>query len=168
MTDFYIFRHGDTIETGKWWFKFIGRKYDSRNIRILPKAKYGLEGIGKFLKNIKTDANFTSPYIRCIESSDIVGRISHKKYQPDDRIRELERNGESLRSFNERVRSFFDEIRSNNYSAVSICTHGAVIGTLKHLAKRDKFCFFHVLDYPNPGNLIIIKDGMIKTLDFNK
>jgi broad specificity phosphatase PhoE len=168
MTDLYIFRHGDTTETDKWWLKFIGRNYNSHNIKILPKARVALERIGSFLKGVKTDADFTSPYIRCIESSDIVGRISNKKYTVDKRIQELEREYRDLVGFNKRVTSFFNEIVGKNYSAISICTHGAVMGALKHLVIEGRFHRFQIWDYPAPGNLIIIKDGKVEKINFNR
>jgi len=60
-----------------------------------------------------------------------------------------------------------DEIDKKNYSAVSICTHGAVMAAMKYLRLNGRFNLLQSLDYPTPGNLIVIKDGEIKTINFN-
>lgn len=168
MTDFYIFRHGDTVETGNPFLRFIGhRDSDTRNIQMLPDAIPALEKIGKFLKANKTDADFCSPYVRCVESAKIVGGITGKKYENDARLRELEKNGEKTFEFEKRVRSFLDEINTKNYSAVSICTHGAVIGALKDLVSSNNFNFFDTWNFPSPGNLVIIKNKKVSQINFN-
>ena len=168
MTDFYIFRHGDTIDSGSLLTKIFGHKRDSHALPILPKGVPALEKIGEFLKSIPTDADFCSPYLRCMDSAKIVGDIAGKIYQSDERIQELEGNGEGFPSFKKRVVDFFNEIDKKNYSTVSICTHGAVIAAIKHLKTSGKFFFFQVLDFPNPGNLIIIKNRKTSTINFNK
>jgi broad specificity phosphatase PhoE len=167
MTDLYIFRHGDTVESGSLLAKIFGYHGDTHTMPILPKAVPALEKIGKYLKNIQTDVNFCSPYLRCLDSAKIVGSITGKIFKPNEGIREFRENGEKFSSFKARVSDFLDEIDKKNYSAVSICTHGAVIAALKHLKTRGNFYFFQVLDFPKPGNLIIIKDGATLDLNFN-
>jgi len=170
MTDYYIFRHGDTTDTEKSKLAVIIRMIpgytDSSALKILPKSFPVLTKIGEFLKKIPTDANFSSPYPRCVDSAKIVGEVANKKYKIDQRIRELEHNGEPFSSFYERVKFFLDDVDSKNYSAVSICTHGAVLAAIKHLKTSGKFYFFQVFDYPPPGNLLIIKNGNIKKINF--
>lgn len=166
MTDYYIFRHGDTRDSGSLLTRIIGHMRDSHGLPILPKGIPALERIGGYLKNIPTDANFCSPYLRCMDSAKIVGTLAHKVYRPDERLKEMERV-ESFSSLLSRVKSFLSEIDKKNYSAVSICTHGAVIAALKHLKTRGRFFFFQIVDYPRPGNLIIIKNGKIEDIDFN-
>jgi len=171
MTDFYIFRHGNTVNTE------VGGILSKLNIRIgggsatlpiLPIGVPALEKIGGYLKNVPTDADFTSPFARCVESSNIVGKITGRKYVPDERIREYDGTRKDFSSFRERIDDFLDEIDKKNYSAVSICTHGAVIAAIKHLKLRQKFHYVQALDFPRPGNLVIIKGGRIETLNFNK
>jgi broad specificity phosphatase PhoE len=135
---------------------------------VLPKGIPTLERIGKYLKDIHTQKNFVSPFIRCLDSAKIIGRISGKKFIVDDRIRELENNGEKFTNFRSRVSDFVADIERKNYSAISICTHGAVIAALKHLLTKRKFYFFQVIDYPDPGNLTIIKNGKVETMNFNQ
>lgn len=166
MTDFFIFRHGDTKNSGNLMARIIGHMSDSHALPILPKGFPALERIGNFLKNVPTDANFCSPYLRCSDSAKIVGTIAKKKYITDERIREME-NGEGFSSLFRRVKDFLDEMDQKNYSAVSICTHGAVIAAIKHLETNGKFFFFQVIDYPRPGNLVIIKDRKVENIDFN-
>jgi broad specificity phosphatase PhoE len=167
MTDFYIFRHGDTKDSGSLLAKIFGHRGDSRIFPILSEGMPALEKIGRFLKNISTDANFYSPYLRCIDSANIVGVIANKKYKSDERIQELEKNGEKFIDFKKRVSDFLIEIDKKNYSAVSICTHGAVIAAIKHLKTRGKFFFFQVWDFPAPGNMTIIKNDKVSLVNFN-
>jgi len=170
MTDFYIFRHGDTMETKSSgiFAKFIRQKGGgSPSLPILPKGVPALEKIGKFLKDIPIDAGFTSPYLRCAESAKIVEAVSNKKYVLDERIRELQGGRKNFSDFRERIIEFLDEIGEKNYSAVSICTHGAVVAAIKHLKTDGKFFFFQVWDFPAPGKLIIIKNKKVNTIDFN-
>lgn len=167
MTDFYIFRHGNTVRTDNIFLKFFGHTSDSSKLEILPKAKYALEKIGGFLKDVKTDINFSSPYLRCLQSVEIVTKVSGKKFRIDERLHEFERDGETTKSLEERVRSFLEDVKKKNYSSVSICTHGAVIGAIKHLVTENKFQTFDIFNYPDPGNLIVIKDKKIEEIDFN-
>ena len=166
--DLYILRHGDTIETSSLYSRIFGHRHDSHDIEILPKAVPALKKIGEYLKNVPTDANFTSPYSRCVNSSKIVGDAAGKTFQTDDRLAELEKNGESFPAFRDRVGSFLDEINQKNYSAVSICTHGAVITALEKLATKGTLYFYQIFFYPNPGELLIIKNGKVSKIDFNK
>jgi broad specificity phosphatase PhoE len=166
MTDFFIFRHGDTRDSGSLLARIIGHMTDSHALPVLPKGVPALERIGNYLKDVPTDADFCSPYLRCTDSAKIVGTLAKKKYVPDERLREME-NGETFSSLFNRVKDFLNEVDKKNYSAVSICTHGAVIAAIKHLKTNGKFFFFQVIDYPRPGNLIIIKNGKIGDVDFN-
>lgn len=141
---------------------------DSRNIGIKMEAYPVLKKIGSYLKNVKTDANFTSPYPRCADSAKIVGEVAKKKFVKNDMLRELEKNGEGFNKFGLRVRTFLNMIHDKKYSSVAICTHGAVIGALKHLIVSGEYSFYNVWDYPQPGNLIIIKNKKIEVMDFNR
>ncbi|MGA2910577.1 MAG: histidine phosphatase family protein [Candidatus Microgenomates bacterium] len=167
MTDYYIFRHGDTKDSGSLFVRIIGHLENTFTLPILSKGIPALEKIGNFLKDVPTDANFCSPYLRCVDSAKIVGTVAKKRFQSDERIAELE-DGEPFSSFYTRVNNFLNEIDKKNYSAISICTHGAVIAAIKHLKTSGKFFFFQVLDYPKPGNLIIIKNKKIEDVDFNQ
>jgi broad specificity phosphatase PhoE len=166
--EFYIFRHGDTVETDKFWLRFFGHKNkDSHNVDIVPKAVPALQKIGEYLKNIPIDASFSSPYPRCIHSSEIVTTTSGNIFKTDDKLREFEKNGETPKQLGLRIRNFLKEVETKKYSTIAICTHGAVIGALKHIITTDKFFFFNIWDYPQPGNLIIIKDKKISQINFN-
>jgi broad specificity phosphatase PhoE len=168
MTDLYIFRHGDTKISGSLVAKIFSHHGDTHTMPILPKSIPTLKKIGKYLKNIPTDVNFCSPYLRCVDSAKIAGTIAGKIYRADERIREFKEKGEKFSSFRKRVADFLEEIDKKGYSAVSICTHGAVIAALKHLKTHGNFFFFQVLDFPKPGNLIIIKNGEVNMVNFNK
>lgn len=163
----YIFRHGDTKDSGNLLARLIDHMNDSHALPILSKGIPALERIGNYLKDIPTDADFCSPYLRCTDSAKIVGTLAKKKYLPDERLQEME-NGETFSSLFRRVKDFLDEVDKKNYSAISICTHGAVIAAIKHLKTSGRFFFFQIIDYPAPGNLTIIKNGKVTKIDFNK
>lgn len=163
MTDFYIFRHGDTVNTGKGQ---IIHKEDTSKLAILPKGIGALKKIGDFLKDISLNENYSSPYLRCKQSAEIVCQITKSTYIEDARIREFD-GGEKFSSLCKRVNNFLLEIKRKEYSAVSICTHGADIAAIKHLAMEKQFNFSQLFDYPQPGNLIIIKGNKISSIDFN-
>jgi len=165
MTTLYIFRHGDTVNTKNLFDKLTVKK-DTHSLPILPESYTALEKIGKYLKDIPTDANFCSPYLRCRQSAKIVGKFSNKKYVIDSRIEELEGHI-NFSDFRKRIISFLNEIKEKNYSAVSICTHGAIIAAIKHMEVNGGFHFFQVLNYPEPGNLIIIKNRKVTQINFN-
>ncbi len=167
MTTFYIFRHGDTINTGGI-NRLLKKGGGPRDLPILPKSKYALEKIGEYLKDIKTDANFTSPYLRCRESSEIVGKISKKEFIVDERIRELRDDIHGFVHFKKRVREFLKEIEEKGYSSVAICTHGAIIVAIKHIVRDGYFFYFQGIDFPSPGKLMILKGKKVRIIDFNK
>lgn len=172
MTDYYIFRHGDTIESQRPKFSlishFLSPKRDTSQLDILPESIPILEKIGKYLKDIKTDANFCSPYLRCINSANIAGKVANKKYSTDERLKELESIAEPFPHFSGRIKDFLEEMNAKNYKAVSICTHGAVIAAIKHLEVNRNFNFIQVWDYPSPGILTTIIDRKITQINFNK
>lgn len=161
----YIFRHGDTV-VSKNPLSIVIHHTDTHSLPILPDGKEALKKEGEFLKKIKTDANFCSPYLRCRESSKIVEKASGKHFKIDNRLSEFE-GRQSFNSFRKRVKEFLDECEKKKYSSISVCTHGAVIAAIKHLEKDNKFYFFQIFDYPRPGVLTVIKNGVITKKDFN-
>jgi len=165
---FYIFRHGDTQETNNIWIRIFGRNSNnSTNIDIEQRATPALQKIGLYLKNKDIEKAFTSPYPRCVNSAKIVNNNLKVNFKADDRIRELEKNGETLKQFENRIRLFLKDIESKKYRSVAICTHGAIIGAFKHLLTNDKFNFYNIWDFPQPGNLVVIKNKGVKTINFN-
>lgn len=171
MTTFYIFRHGNTKNTegvNSLVKRFVSVGGGSRDLPILPKSRYALEKIGEYLKNIPTDANFTSPYLRCRQSSEIVEEKTGKKFIVDERIRELRDDLKGALKFEKRVKEFLDEIEKKEYKSVAICTHGAVIAAIKHIVREGRFFYFQGIDFPSPGKLMILKDKKVEILNFNK
>lgn len=163
--DIYLFRHGDTLQSKNLLFKFLGYPKNSRNVSILPEATPALKRIGAYLKYVKTDANFCSPYLRCRESVNIVSKECNFKYKTDERLSEYERT-EKYPSLLKRVESFLQEMEVK-HKTISICTHGAVIAAIKHLSTSGVFNSLQIFDYPKPGNLIVISNRSYKIIDFN-
>ena len=50
MTDLYIFRHGDTIESGSLLAKIFGYHGNTHTMPILPKGVPALKKIGNYLE----------------------------------------------------------------------------------------------------------------------
>ena len=157
---FYIFRHGLTYHA-KHYLPYGEHIYDAE---ILEEAIPPLERMGDYLKNIPTDKNVTSPFLRCLQTVEIIQRVSGKEFEKEERLKE---DVEGFDVLEERVRSFVEEINKSDYTSIAICTHGAVIGTLKHLLVRGDVELSNIMDYPIPGVLTIIKDGKIEEIDFN-
>lgn len=138
------------------------------NLPILPKSKPALKKIGNYLKDKQIDAFYTSPYLRCKMSSKIVEEETGKKFIVNEKIRELRSDIKGFVGFRNRVKDFINEVDNENYKAVAICTHGAVMAALKYLLVKGKFYYFQGIDFPAPGNLMIIEDKKVKIINFNK
>jgi broad specificity phosphatase PhoE len=163
--DIYIFRHGDTSNSKNFFKRFYKQK-NTLKLPILPEGRIALKKMGNYLKNIHTDANFTSPFLRCRESSQIISQVAGKKFVPDARIAEFE-GDVSFKELTEKVNSFLDDMHKHNYSSILICTHGAVIAAIKHFILHGYFYRFQLIDYPSPGKLLILKNKKITEINFN-
>lgn len=164
--DYYIFRHGLTYEAK------TGSDFTQDSIistPILPEGIPTIEKLAKYLGDIKTDANFSSPLLRCQQTIEVVEKITKMKFELDERLGEfLGLKGETFDSFATRIKNFVDDIQSKNFEFVAICTHGAGIAGLKHWVLERKFEEYQLYDFPKPGVLWIIKeDKTIESIDFN-
>ena len=161
MTKYYIFRHGQT-RNSKYHLPY---PRDSRSIEILPEAVPALEKLAGYLKNIKSDYNVSSEYLRCRQSAAIVTKISGLEFEIDPRLNE--KSGESFEDFKKRVKSFLEDMEKENHKTVVICTHGAVIAALKSLLLKGSFRRREIVFYPRPGVLLSIEGKKTEKIDFN-
>lgn len=161
MTTYYIFRHGQT-KNSKYHLPY---PKDNRLIKILPEAVPSLKKLAEYLKNVKSDYNVSSEYLRCRQSTDIVTKISGLNFERDRRLNE--KSQESFEDFKKRVKSFLEDMEKENYKTVVICTHGAVIAAMRRLLLKKSVRVTNLPFYPKTGVLMIIKGNEIKYVDFN-
>jgi broad specificity phosphatase PhoE len=160
--DFYIFRHGETYFSKN---KLPYYEEQIESAEILPEGIPAIEKLAHKLKNIQTDANFTSPYRRCLQTTEIVEKISGKKFKIDERLHDFK--SEPIKKMAERLNRFLKEIKDKNYKSIAICTHGYPIAVLRSLITKGKFELDKLNYYPKPGILTVIKNGKVKLIDFN-
>jgi broad specificity phosphatase PhoE len=163
--DYYIFRHGYTKEI------LDNIDYDKERVisaEIIPEKSYAIEKLGSYLKNIPTDFNVSSPFLRCKQTAEIVTEASGKQFTFDDRLGEFVfQFGEEFSQMSARIKNFVEDIQTRNYHAVTICAHGGSISAIKHWLNEGVYDFDDLQDYPNPGVLTIIKNKIIEEIDFN-
>ena len=163
--DFYIFRHGETFFTKH---KIPYYQEQIVTAEILSEGIPVIKKIAEKLKEIPTDANFTSPYKRCLQTTEIISKISGKKFTIDKRLHDFNTYiGESITKVVERISSFYEDLKRNNYKSVAVCTHGYPTSILKCLIIEGAFRLEKLNSYPKPGVLTIIKNGKIKSINFN-
>lgn len=159
----YIFRHGETYQT--LHKQLYGDKVEIAE--ILPNGIPVIKKLGNYLKDRKTDANYTSPYLRCVQTVEIISQVSGKVFLTEDRLGEYRKERENYEQFVERISSFYEHLKNQNLNAAAICTHGYPISALIQLATKDKVSRGELDNYPRPGILTIIRNGQSETIDLN-
>jgi broad specificity phosphatase PhoE len=159
--DLYIFRHGQTIFSKN----HLPYGENERTAAILPEAVGPTERLAKYFSGILTEANFSSEFLRCRQTVEIVERMVAKKFVFDPRLNEISES--NLEFFVERVKNFWQSLNDQHLGSVAICTHGGVMAVLKHLQTGGNFMPTDILDYPKCGVLMIIRDKVYEEIDFN-
>ncbi len=160
--NFYIFRHGETFFTKHDlpYYENLAKTAD-----ILPEARAPITKMAKYLKKIPTDANFTSPYRRCIQTTKIIEKITGKRFKREKNLRDF--YSESFNKMLKRISNFLKKINNQKYQSVAICSHGFPIAILTSLITKGKFTLKELNSYPKPGVLICIENGKIRKINFN-
>lgn len=162
MKTYYIFRHGETFVTkqgGWYWHKLYSAP-------ILEEGKPVIEKMANYLKNIPSDYNVSSPFLRCMQTAQIVSKITGKKFATDRRIREWD--FEIPYYFKKRVLSFIQEMEASDRKVIVVCSHAFVIQAMIQFLTVGKVSLREFLAAPLPGVLTIIKEKQVETVDFNK
>ncbi len=157
---FYIFRHALATHSKHGYGK--GRFTTG----ILPEGVPATERMATHLKKVGESANISSEVIRCRETSEIIARIAGKEFTFDKRLNESGFT-ETIDGVRERAQDFLNDVCHFPQSDILICSHGKIVAALKNLLIHDKFVTKDLYDYPLTGELLVIKDGKIKTLNFN-
>ena len=162
--DFYIFRHGET------YFSKLDIPYGDMmdSAEILPESVPVIEKLAKYFQNIETDANLSSPFLRCKQTVKIVEKIAGKKFFYEDELKDWILGKESLEKMILRIKDFYGKLIKKNYKSVAICTHGYPINTLIALATKGTVKNSDLYNYPQPGVLVVIKNKKKKYINFNK
>lgn len=161
--DYYIFRHGQT-----YFSKFnvhYGKKVETAE--ILPEGIPAIKRLANYLKDVKTNKNFTSPYLRCLQTAEIIKKEIGWQFEIDQKLHDYNRYIESVSDMVKRIQSFWEELEQKNFQTVAICTHGYPTSTLTQLITKGSVSEAELDGYPETGVLTIIKDGKVELIDFN-
>jgi len=163
---YYIFRHSETFFS-KYHIPY-GPFQDSA--RILSKGIPTTRRLASYLKAIPTDAYFSSPYLRCRQTVEIIEKEAGVKFTVDPRLAEemITHGQESFEALEKRISSFIAEIKAKNYQTVAVCSHGWPIACLVALVTKGKATRKDLDLYPNPGVLFCIEGKKMKEINFNK
>ncbi len=158
----YLFRHAQTFESKN----SIDYGADNFNTPILYEGREPIEKMGEYLKNIPSDFNISSPFLRCKQTVEIITEKTGKEFDFDNKL------GEFIDipyvQFKLRIANFLEEMKSKNYKTILICTHGAVMSVLLHLLlDRIPEKSIPVSEYVKTGVLIKVENQMVEKLDFN-
>ncbi len=162
---YYIFRHGETFYT-KNNFPY-GENFETAE--IIPESVPVIERIGSYLKDKIADNNYTSPFKRALQTVEIIENITGKKFIVDERLSEegLSRAQETINQLEERLKGFVANIENNKVSSIAICSHGWPIAALIAILTKGNVTKMDLSCFPKCGELTIIENKSIKTLDFN-
>lgn len=162
--DLYIFRHAET------YYSKMHLPYgkDVETADILPEGVPPIRRLAKYLKDKETDANFTSPYLRCVKTSAIVTEVTEKKFTIDERLHDWNQAIETTEQMAKRIEDLWIFLNQKGFKGVLVCTHGYPISVLTSLAQTGKFDLSNLDNFPNTGTLVEIVNGDYKLLDFNE
>lgn len=158
---YYIFRHGETFATkgnGLYWHKIFSAP-------ILEEGKPTIIKLAEYLRDIPSDFNVVSPFLRCQQTAAIVTQITGKEFSTDRRIREY--TFEIPWLFKKRIISFIKTLEQSSYQSIIICTHSIVIEMLIQFLVHGHVSLTKRMYAPLPGVLSVIKGKDISTFNFN-
>lgn len=157
--NWYIFRHslatlsktgyGDQILTAS----------------ILPDYTEPIRKMAQFLKSVKESSNFSSELLRCKQTTAIITEVTGKTFTTDPRLNEY--YDETFSALYKRVKELTLEIEKTGIENILVCTHGAVTAAMKHIILTGSFLEKDLMDYPQCGELLIIKNQKAEFIDFN-
>ena len=156
---FYLVRHGLATHSKYGYGK---RKLTAP---MLPEGRVAINKLAVELKKVGESVNISSEIIRCRETSAIITEITGKIFTYDKRLNEDYH--ETIKEIRERVQSFLNMAITFPQQNIIICTHGAIIAAIKNLLIHNTFVTNQLHDFPQTGELVIIKDKTVKTINFN-
>ncbi len=158
---YYIFRHGQTTATlnKRWyWAKFYSAK-------ILDEGKPSIIKLAEYLKQVKTDFNVCSPFLRCRQTAEIVSEVTGKVFVFDSRIKEY--SLELPWTFKRRLLNFVKDMETSKHTKILICTHAIDIEMLIQYLQNGRIHLWERVTAPLPGVLTIITNKKSTVVNFN-
>lgn len=158
---YYIFRHGQTFASKR------GIDYGETQFtaEITREGLPAVERLALYLKNVEVDENYTSELLRCVQTTEIVSRLSGKRFEKLPLLNEFLEP--TFEEFKTRMLELVHRLERGHVKVYSLCTHGGVVSALKHFLTRGEYEIENLMDYPETGKLMIIKNGTVDVLDFN-
>ena len=157
--NFYIFRHALATKNG-----YPDQNFD---VQILAEGVAPITKMARYLVNVQSESNFSSQYLRCKQTVQIISKITGKKFVFDKRLNEY--YAESFEKFLARVNNSLEDLLKQADQNIIICTHAAVISVIIQLLKEKRIDQEKVFTHqPKPGTLLIVKNKRVEELDFNK
>lgn len=150
-----IFRHGLT------YYSKFGIPYgaNQKTAEVLDEGYPPIERLGKYLgetSHNKEEIKFySSPYLRCRQTSEVVCKKTSVTPIYDNRLGEFEEGREGIQEFKERIADFTKSVEA---PTIWVCTHGACLAFLKHLLTEGEVSPSDLFDYPNSGVLWDIRN----------
>jgi broad specificity phosphatase PhoE len=155
----YLFRHA--LST----YSKTGYGEKVLTAEILPNETAPIQEMSVYLKTVNPSVNYSSEILRCRQTAQIITDNTQKIFIPDGRINEYHQI--EFNDFATKIKDIVHEIEKLKTPNILICTHGAVVGAIKHLLLKGNFQEKDLADYPKCGELLIIKDKIPKLINFN-
>jgi len=163
--NYYLFRHAET-ENSKYLLPYP--EGGGKNIEILPSSISVIQRLSEYLSAKHINAFYTSPFKRCLQTAEIVEKTIKIKALVDDRLGEelVSHNQETFGQLKTRITRFLEDLKSQNYTAVAICSHGWPLACLIALITKGDVNEKDFKDYPRPGVLACLENQKLKEIDF--
>ncbi|MFC1647109.1 histidine phosphatase family protein [Patescibacteria group bacterium] len=158
-TTFYLFRHALATRSKNGYGDKI------LTAEIIPDEIGPIEKIATFLKKIKNSQNIRSELKRCEQTTEIITQITGKQFSTDARLNEYYQ--ENFQQFSARIFEWLNQTLANEPENLIICTHGSIIAGIKNFILLNNFPKNKLYDYPECGELLIIKERKVQTINFN-
>lgn len=162
---YYLFRHSET------YFSKHNIRYgkDVESAEIIPEGIPATKRLAYYLASKNIDAYFSSPFKRCVQTAEIIEKITGKKFTIDPRIGEemINYGKETFEEVAQRLKSFLKDLNDKNFQSVAVCSHGWPIAAMKALITKGSVEISDLGKYPPSGVLIEIKDSKVSQKDFN-
>jgi broad specificity phosphatase PhoE len=158
-TNWYILRHA--LST----YSKHGYGEEILTAQILPQETAPYKKMAQYLKSVENSSNYSSEIIRCRQTAEIISKETGKLFIIDKRLNEYHQ--ETFIQLRRRVSDWLTDVQKDPKENVIVCTHGAVIAVLKQLIIEGVSDEDHQLDYPQCGELLIIKNKELELINFN-
>lgn len=133
---------------------------------VLSEAENEIRHIGHFLQKERIDALYSSPFLRCRQTSSIIGEITKVSTTVDTRIRGY--FFEPPWILKKRTEDFLLSLERSEFQRIGICSHGVVIARLLTLLLQKPLRIPDLLHQMSPGKVAVYKDGLLEVKDFRR